>query len=81
MANATFTSQSTTIRYKTDMGQVVATLLPGINLNDMFFSALVDGEQFTSTQPAKYRDLQAMAKRHGVKASGKCDTIDRKSVV
>ena len=75
MATASFTSTTRTIRYKTDMGPVVATLLPSLNLHDMLFSALVDGEMFTSTQPAQYKALQAMAKAHGVKASGKCNTI------
>lgn len=77
MATALFTSTKQTIRYKVDSGRVVeATLLPTLD-DSLLFSALVDGEMFTSTQPLQYRALQAACKVAGIKASGKCETLRR----
>ena len=78
MAIANYTQQASTFRYKTGSGlQVTATLLPAIDTDTLMFSATVDGNMFTSRQPAKHRDLQAALKAVGLQASGKTETLRR----
>lgn len=77
MATVTYSTAPKTIRYGTDGRKVEATLLSSVESNIMLFSALVDGTQATTRQPATYRQLQQACKLYGVKASGKCETLRR----